>query len=75
MLAHWGRDRARGTIPLPHLIEGLTQRPARMLGLDDRGRIAPGLSADMIAVAGDPLSDVAVLEKVDWVMVRGRAAD
>lgn len=49
---------------------------AQLLSMEDQiGRIAPGLSADMIAVAGDPLSDVAVLEKVDWVMVRGRAAD
>jgi len=39
------------------------------------GRIAPGMSADMIAVSGDPLSDVRSLEKVDWVMVRGRIAD
>ena len=39
------------------------------------GRIAPGLSADMIAVSGDPLADVTALEKVDWVMVRGRVAD
>lgn len=49
---------------------------AKLLSMEDQiGRIAPGLSADMIAVTGDPLSDVAVLEKVDWVMVRGRAAD
>ncbi|MBD3733279.1 MAG: amidohydrolase family protein [Sphingopyxis sp.] len=49
---------------------------AQLLSMEDQiGRIAPGMSADMIAVAGDPLSDVAVLEKVDWVMVRGRAAD
>ena len=39
------------------------------------GRIAPGMSADMIAVSGDPLADVTVLEKVEWVMVRGRVAD
>ena len=39
------------------------------------GRIAPGMSADMIAVSGDPLTDVTTLEKVDWVMVRGRIAD
>ncbi|GAA0863095.1 amidohydrolase family protein [Sphingopyxis soli] len=49
---------------------------AKLLSMEDQiGRIAPGLSADMIAVAGDPLNDVTVLEKVDWVMVRGRAAD
>jgi len=39
------------------------------------GRIAPGYSADIIAVSGNPLDDVRVLEHVDWVMVRGHAAD
>ena len=38
------------------------------------GRIAPGYSADLIAVSGNPLADVRVLEKVDWVMARGRVA-
>ncbi|HRO04703.1 MAG TPA: amidohydrolase family protein, partial [Terricaulis sp.] len=36
------------------------------------GRIAPGYSADLIAVDGDPLADVAVLESgVRFVMARG----
>lgn len=49
---------------------------ARVLSLDNEiGRIEPGMSADMIAVSGDPLTDVRVLEKVDWVMARGRVAD
>lgn len=49
---------------------------ARVLTMErDIGRIAPGLSADMIAVTGDPLSDVTALENVDWVMVRGRIAE
>ena len=39
------------------------------------GRIAPGYSADMIAVAGDPLTDVRTLEKVEFVMARGRIID
>lgn len=39
------------------------------------GRIAPGYSADLIAVDGDPLSDVSVLENVDFTMVRGRVID
>lgn len=50
-----------------------TTTAARLLDLDSEiGRIAPGYSADIIAVTGDPLSDVRTLEKVDFVMVRGR---
>lgn len=49
---------------------------ARVLSMESEiGRIAPGMSADLIAVSGDPLADVTVLEKVDWVMARGRIAD
>ncbi|MBX3511876.1 MAG: amidohydrolase family protein, partial [Hyphomonadaceae bacterium] len=39
------------------------------------GRIAPGYSADIIAVDGDPLADVAVLMQTPFVMARGRVFD
>jgi imidazolonepropionase-like amidohydrolase len=39
---------------------------------DEIGRIAVGYSADLIAISGNPLDDVTILETVDWVMVRGR---
>ena len=46
---------------------------AKVLHMESEiGRIAPGYSADIIAVEGNPLDEVTVLEDVDWVMVRGR---
>lgn len=35
-----------------------TSVPARVFRLADRGRIAPGLRADLVLVAGDPLQDI-----------------
>lgn len=53
-----------------------TTHAARVLGLENEiGRIAPGYSADLIAVEANPLDDTSTLENVDWVMVRGRVID
>jgi len=55
-------------------IASATTGAARLLGMEKEvGRIAPGYSADLIAVGGDPLRDVRALEHVDYVMVRGKA--
>ena len=43
----WGRDRPQDRLPLPWLVQELTAEPARFLGLHDRGRLAPGLRADL----------------------------
>ena len=53
-----------------------TTGAAKVLGMEDEiGRLAPGYSADLIAVDGDPLQDITVLEDVGFVMVRGRIID
>jgi imidazolonepropionase-like amidohydrolase len=50
-----------------------TTGAAKALGMENElGKIAPGYSADLIAVAANPLDDVRTLEKIEWVMVRGR---
>ena len=49
---------------------------AKTLGMENEiGQIVAGLSADMIAVEGNPLTDIRTLEKVGWVMVRGRIVE
>ena len=48
MLAHWGRDRQRGPrLPLEFLVKRQTSETADFFGLTDRGRLAPGLRADV----------------------------
>ncbi|HYS56201.1 MAG TPA: amidohydrolase family protein [Thermoanaerobaculia bacterium] len=50
-----------------------TSLAAESLGLGDRiGTIAPGYEADLIALDGDPLSDITALERVAFVMKGGR---
>lgn len=53
-------------------IRAASSGAAELLGRpNDLGRVAPGLYADVIAVDGDPLADVRVLENVGFVMKGG----
>ena len=47
LLQYWVRDRARGTIPLESAIKRQCSDTARLYGMHDRGRIAPGYIADL----------------------------
>ncbi|HEY0513329.1 MAG TPA: amidohydrolase family protein [Thermoanaerobaculia bacterium] len=57
-----------------------TANPARAFGLKDRGRIAPGLRADLVLVKGDPTTDITASRDIQRVwklgheMTRARAA-
>ncbi|WP_236209036.1 metal-dependent hydrolase family protein, partial [Pseudomonas tohonis] len=60
-----------GLTPL-QAIQAATLTPARWLdAADDIGSIEAGRYADIIAVKDDPLADIKVLEKVQWVMKGG----
>jgi imidazolonepropionase-like amidohydrolase len=60
-----------GFSPL-EVLRQATSGNAKILHLDDRGRIAPGLLADLISVSGDPTKDVAALRQVHMVMKGGK---
>jgi N-acyl-D-aspartate/D-glutamate deacylase len=48
MLTHWSRDRNRGPkLPVEMMIKRQTSETADFFGLSDRGRLAPGLRADL----------------------------
>ncbi|MGH9603002.1 MAG: amidohydrolase family protein, partial [Terriglobales bacterium] len=60
-----------GTTPM-QAIQSATIWAADLIGVADQiGSIKPGKYADIIAVSGDPLADVTVLEKVEFVMKGG----
>jgi imidazolonepropionase-like amidohydrolase len=53
-------------------IQSATLVSAELLGWEDRvGSLQPGRFADLIAVEGDPIDDVTVLEDIPFVMKGG----
>ena len=49
-----------------------TINSAQLMDLDDQlGSVEPGKLADLVAVVGDPLEDITVMEKVKFVMKEG----
>ncbi len=60
-----------GMPPLAALQAGMLNG-AKLLGWQDQiGTLKPGYFADIVAVPGDPLQDIAVLQKVSFVMKGG----
>jgi len=62
---------AAGITPGSALKAG-TSVAAELLQRDDLGAIAPGRQADIVAMPGNPLEDIAATAKVDFVMKGGR---
>lgn len=46
LLGHWART--VGAMPLTEAVRRLTSQPASIFGMTDRGRIAPGMAADLL---------------------------
>mgnify|MGYP000964018659 FL=1 len=64
-LVEWGMSPAA-------VLKAATVTAAELINAGDRGRIAEGLLADIIAVPGDPLSDITVTKNVNFVMKGGK---
>jgi imidazolonepropionase-like amidohydrolase len=52
-----------------------TAEPARVFGLDDRGRVATGRRADLVLVSGDPLTDITATRAIERIWRGGVACD
>lgn len=56
-------------------LRSATSVPAEIFGLEDRGRIAPGLRADLLLVEGDPTEDVTRTRSVAGIWKGGVRLD
>src|SRR6476469_3759494 len=61
-----------GMTPRDALIAATKGGPDLLDISNETGTLDPGKSADLIAVEGDPLVDPTAVQRVDYVMVRGR---
>ncbi|GJO03752.1 amidohydrolase [Mycobacterium marinum] len=64
-LVHWG-------MPPLAVLRAATVTAAELINVTDRGRLAAGQLADIIAVAGNPLDDITVTRSVGFVMKGGK---
>lgn len=65
-----------GGMNAQEVLVSATRTAATLLGLENEiGRLAPGFSADLVVVRGDPLADVEAMQRdrIHFVMARGQA--
>ena len=61
---------AAGISPV-RALKAATSVAAELLGRDDLGVLEPGRCADLVAMPGDPTTDITATTRVDFVMARG----
>ena len=67
-------DLAAAGLSPAEILQAMTSRAAQACGLGHRkGRIAPGFDADILAIDGNPLADLAAIRRLRAVYARGRA--
>ncbi len=64
---------AAAGMPATEVLHAATAGNAASFGLADRGRLAPGLLADLVAVDGDPSRDITAVRRVVMVWKGGAA--
>jgi imidazolonepropionase-like amidohydrolase len=68
-LAVW---RAAG-VPAPEILKCMTSNAAELLHIgQQRGTLAPGLAADIVAMPSNPMDDIESLRKINFVMKDGK---
>ncbi|MEV7284716.1 amidohydrolase family protein [Streptomyces sp. NPDC093252] len=65
----------RAGMPALRAIRSATQLPAEVLGLPDRGTLAPGKRADLLILDADPLTDITATRAISAVYFAGRRVD
>jgi imidazolonepropionase-like amidohydrolase len=59
-------------VPAAELLKAMTSEAAKLLRVEgERGRLAVGLAADLVAMPADPLADTESLRRIDFVMKNG----
>jgi N-acetylglucosamine-6-phosphate deacetylase len=61
------RNLVRHGVPLAEAVRAAATNPAELLGMDDRGRLATGLRADLVELDADTLAVRRVMRAGEWI--------
>ena len=71
-LRQWAGNAVRAGLSADAALRAVTRTPAVLLGLKDRGQIAPGMAADLVVWTGDPFE---ISTRATQVIIRGLPVD